>query len=94
MNRHEFLKTMAAGAASLLIPRWTWGDEPSEAKTFTYKTAAGCVGSGSDGRFAPSCRLVVERQAVVPLPANAGPFSECRARRMSFAPNLPLERRG
>ena len=42
MNRHEFLKTMAVGAASLLVPRWTWSDEPPEAKTFTYKTAGGC----------------------------------------------------
>ena len=42
MNRHEFLKTLAAGATSLLVPRWMWGDEPPEAKTFTYKTAGGC----------------------------------------------------
>jgi acetyl esterase/lipase len=42
MNRHEFLQTMAAGAASLIIPQWTLGDEPSEVKTFTYKTAGGC----------------------------------------------------
>ncbi len=42
MNRHEFLKTAMAGAASLLMPQWTRGDQPPEAKTFTYKTAGGC----------------------------------------------------
>jgi acetyl esterase/lipase len=42
MNRHEFLKTMTAGAASLLASRWARGDETSEVKTFTYKTAGGC----------------------------------------------------
>jgi acetyl esterase/lipase len=42
MNRHEFLKTVAAGAAALLAPRWTRGDAPPEAKTFIYKTAGGC----------------------------------------------------
>jgi acetyl esterase/lipase len=42
MNRHEFLKTMAVGGASLLASRWAWGDQPSEIKTFTYKTAGGC----------------------------------------------------
>jgi acetyl esterase/lipase len=42
MNRHEFLKSMAAGAASLLAPRWMWGDQPPEVKTFTYKTVGGC----------------------------------------------------
>jgi acetyl esterase/lipase len=42
MNRHEFLKTMAAAMASLLAPRWSWSDQPAEVKTFTYKTAGGC----------------------------------------------------
>src|SRR5271169_4779718 len=42
MNRHEFLKTLAAGAASLLAPGWMCGDAPTEAKTFTYKTVGGC----------------------------------------------------
>ena len=42
MNRHEFLKTMAAGATSLLVPRAVWGEERPGAKTFTYKTAGGC----------------------------------------------------
>jgi len=42
MNRHEFLKTMAGGAASLLVPGWMWSDEPDEVKTFTYKTVSGC----------------------------------------------------
>ena len=42
MNRHEFLKTMASVATSLLVPRAVWGEEPPRAKTFTYKTAGGC----------------------------------------------------
>lgn len=42
MNRHDFLKTLAAGAASLLVPRWTWSEQPPEVKTFTYKTVGGC----------------------------------------------------
>jgi acetyl esterase/lipase len=42
MNRHEFLKTVAVGGASILASHWAWGDEPPEAKTFTYKTAGGC----------------------------------------------------
>ena len=42
MNRHEFLKTMTAGAATLFASRWARGDEPPEVKTFTYKTAGGC----------------------------------------------------
>jgi acetyl esterase/lipase len=43
MNRHEFLKTMAVGGASLLASRWAWGDESAEFDTITYKTAGGCV---------------------------------------------------
>jgi acetyl esterase/lipase len=42
MKRHEFLKTLAAATASLLVPPWVWGDQPPEVKTFTYKTAGGC----------------------------------------------------
>ena len=42
MNRHIFLRTAALGAASLVVSRWTWDDEPLETKTFTYKTAGGC----------------------------------------------------
>ena len=42
MNRHEFLKTVAAATASILAPQWSSSDEPSEVKTFTYKTAGGC----------------------------------------------------
>jgi acetyl esterase/lipase len=42
MNRHEFLKTVAVGGASILASRWAWGDQPAEPKTFTYKTAGGC----------------------------------------------------
>jgi acetyl esterase/lipase len=42
MNRHDFLKTLAAGAASLLVPRWTRGEQSPEVKTFTYKTVDGC----------------------------------------------------
>ncbi len=33
---------MAAGAASLLVPNWMWGDESPQPKTFTYKSAGGC----------------------------------------------------
>lgn len=33
---------MAAATASLLAPAWAWGDQPPEAKTFTYKSAGGC----------------------------------------------------
>jgi acetyl esterase/lipase len=42
MNRKEFLKTAAWGAASLFVPRLACGDEPPIPKTFTYKTAGGC----------------------------------------------------
>jgi acetyl esterase/lipase len=42
MNRHEFLKSMALGGASLAASRWAWGDQPPDPKTFTYKTAGGC----------------------------------------------------
>jgi len=42
MNRQEFLKALAAATASLLVPRWSWGDQTPEVKTFTYKTAGGC----------------------------------------------------
>ncbi len=42
MNRQEFLKAAAAGAASLLATRWALSDEPRAPKTFTYKTAGGC----------------------------------------------------
>jgi acetyl esterase/lipase len=42
VNRNEFLKTMAAGTAALVLPRWARSDAPSEPKTFTYKTAGGC----------------------------------------------------
>ncbi len=42
MTRHEFLRTMGAGAASLLMPCFARGDEPTGNKTFTYKTAGGC----------------------------------------------------
>jgi acetyl esterase/lipase len=43
MNRHEFLRTMAGGAASILIPRWSSSEEPPEYKTFTYKTVGDCA---------------------------------------------------
>ena len=42
MNRKEFLKTAACGAASFFVPRSAWGDELPVPKTFTYKTAGGC----------------------------------------------------
>lgn len=43
INRHEFLRTVSAGAAaSLLLPRWSSGEQTPEVKTFTYKTAGGC----------------------------------------------------
>jgi acetyl esterase/lipase len=42
VNRHEFLKTVAVGGASLVASRWVWGDQPAEPKTFIYKTAGGC----------------------------------------------------
>lgn len=42
MNRHDFLKTLAAGAASMFVPRWLASDEQPAPKTFTYKTAGGC----------------------------------------------------
>lgn len=42
MNRHEFLKTMAAATASLLVPQWSWSDQPADSKTYTFKTAGGC----------------------------------------------------
>jgi acetyl esterase/lipase len=41
MNRHDFLKTLAAATAAILVPSWSWSDQPPEAKTFTYKTAGG-----------------------------------------------------
>jgi acetyl esterase/lipase len=43
MNRNEFLKTLAAATASLLLPRWSWGagSYPTDVKTFTYKTVDG-----------------------------------------------------
>ena len=42
MNRQEFLKILAAGAASLLAPPLTLGEAESTPKTLTYKTAGGC----------------------------------------------------
>ena len=42
MNRHEFLKTMAAATASILLPQYSWGDQPADCKTYTFKTAGGC----------------------------------------------------
>jgi acetyl esterase/lipase len=42
MNRHEFLKTMAAATASILMPQWSWSDQPGDLKTYTFKTVGGC----------------------------------------------------
>ncbi len=40
MNRHEFLKAMAA--ASIFVPRWSLGEQQTESTTYTYKSAGGC----------------------------------------------------
>ena len=42
MNRHEFLKTLAAGAASIALPRGFFGQQPPNIQTYTYKTVGGC----------------------------------------------------
>ena len=42
MNRHEFLKALAAATASLLVPPGAWSDQPPGPKTFTFKNAGGC----------------------------------------------------
>lgn len=42
MNRQEFLKAIALGTASLVVPRCSWGESQPSAKTYTYKSAGGC----------------------------------------------------
>jgi acetyl esterase/lipase len=42
MNRQEFLKTLAAATASIMIPQWSWSEPPPAFKTYTYKTTGGC----------------------------------------------------
>jgi len=42
MNRHEFLKTLAATAASIVATRSSLGGQQPVPKTYIYKTAGGC----------------------------------------------------
>jgi acetyl esterase/lipase len=42
MIRREFLRSAAAGTATVLASRRCWADQPPEATTFTYKTSGGC----------------------------------------------------
>lgn len=42
MNRHEFLKAIAAAATSIFVPRWSLGEQQTESTTYTYKSAGGC----------------------------------------------------
>lgn len=69
MNRHEFLKTVAAGAASLILPQGTWGDAPAGVKTFTYKTAGGCEikldAVGSDPRVRKPVMVYIHGGALI-----------------------------
>lgn len=42
MNKREFLKTAAAMAVSVAIPRSSYGESQSIPKSYTYKTVGGC----------------------------------------------------
>ena len=42
MNRHEFLKTMAAATASIVVPQYIRSNPEAAPKTYTYKSAGGC----------------------------------------------------
>ena len=42
MNRHAFLKTLAAAAVSTVAQRSSHGEQPAAPKTYVYKRAGGC----------------------------------------------------
>jgi len=42
VNRHEFLKTVAAAAVSVVVPRYSRAAQEAAPKTYTYKSAGGC----------------------------------------------------
>lgn len=42
MNRSEFLKTIALGTASLVVPRYSLGEGQRVSKSYNYKSAGGC----------------------------------------------------